>query len=221
MFPSHDQMGVPALTTGEWPNGLNLFNKGFIMGRGGDGGSFASGKYNGLSWSIGSPSGKNRYDGWDGSDAIYVNTSSRVNINNVQGAIAGGGGGGAGGGTGDFGGGGGGAGGGKGGIGAYAQNYNKLPGELNAWEAGGDGGEPGEPGSDGGNSRNIEGGVSSGLKGSTTLVYLQGRGGEAGGGGAGGYKRGGNDPHGGGGGGGRVLTPNASGGDGGDIVGGS
>lgn len=215
-----DEIGVPALTTGEWPSGLTIFNRGFIMGRGGDGGSFASGKYSNLSWSLGSPPGKNRYDGWDGSDAIYVNTKSRVSIDNARGAIAGGGGGGAGGGTGNFGGGGGGAGGGKGGIGSYP-NFNALPGDLNAWEAGGEGGIPGAPGSDGGNSKNIEGGISSGLRGSSTKVFLQGRGGEAGGGGAGGYRRGGNDPHGGGGGGGRVLTPTASGGDGGDIGGGS
>ena len=204
-----DDMDRPALTTGDWPGGLRLINNGFIMGRGGDGGSYAAGRYPNLSWSIGAPPGKNLWDGWDGSDAIFINTTDRITITN-QGAIAGGGGGGAGSGTGNFGGGGGGAGGGKGGVGSYV-NVNKLPGEPNAWESGGEGGAPGLPGGDGGQWRNLP---------ITTTIrrpdnpdaYFGGGGGESGGAGSGGYQRSGNDPHGGGGGGGRILTANAKGG---------
>jgi hypothetical protein len=46
-------MDKPALTTGNWPKGLRLINNGFIMGRGGDGGSYAAGRYPQQSWSIG------------------------------------------------------------------------------------------------------------------------------------------------------------------------
>lgn len=212
-----DIMGEPALTIGNWPNGLTLINKGFIMGRGGDGGSVAAGSAADLSWSIGTPPGKNRGDGWDGSDAININSSSNITILN-EGAIAGGGGGGAGSGSGNFGGGGGGAGGGNGGVGS-SPSRNKLPGEINAWEIGGVGGAPGQPGGDGGNWRNSTEAVTRSR--SNSLFFLQGRGGEAGGGGSGGFKRSGNDPHGGGGGGGRILTPNSRGGAGGDEGGGN
>ena len=204
-----DDMDKPALTTGNWPKGLRLINNGFIMGRGGDGGSLAAGRYPQQSWSIGSPPGKSLYDGWDGGDAIFINTSDSIIINN-QGAIAGGGGGGAGSGTGNFGGGGGGAGGGNGGVGSYP-NFNALPGAPNAWEAGGEGGAPGEPGGDGGNWRNLPLSQTIGRL-LNPNAYLGGGGGEAGGGGSGGYKRGGNDPHGGGGGGGRILSADAKGG---------
>jgi len=209
-----DDMDKPALTTGNWPGGLRLINNGFIMGRGGDGGSLAAGKYPELSWSIGTPPGKSRWDGWDGGDAIFINTTDSVTIIN-QGGIAGGGGGGAGSGTGNFGGGGGGAGGGKGGVGS-SPNVNVLPGTPGAWEAGGEGGAPGLPGGNGNTWRNIilPDAARSGGRAIYTInnAYLGGGGGEAGGGGAGGYKRKGNDPHGGGGGGGRVLTADAKGG---------
>jgi len=204
-----DDMNCPALTTGNWPRGLRLINNGFIMGRGGDGGSLAAGKYHQQSWSIGAPPGKNLWDGWDGSDAIFINTTDKITINN-QGAIAGGGGGGAGSGTGNFGGGGGGAGGGKGGIG-NTTNFNALPGEPNAWESGGEGGAPGQPGGNGGQWRNLP--ITETIRGVRNPdAYFGGGGGESGGAGSGGYQRSGNDPHGGGGGGGRVLTADAKGG---------
>ena len=84
------------------------------MGRGGDGGSLAAVRR----LDVAPPEGKSEWSGYDGGDAIFVNTPDRVNIININGAIAGGGGGGAGSGTGNFGGGGGGAGGGNGGLGA-------------------------------------------------------------------------------------------------------
>jgi len=208
-----DDMNCPALTTGDWPRGLRLINNGFIMGRGGDGGSLAAGKYHQQSWSIGAPPEKNLWDGWDGSDAIFINTTDKITITN-QGAIAGGGGGGAGSGTGNFGGGGGGAGGGKGGIG-NTTNFNALPGEPNAWETGGEGGAPGQPGGNGGQWRNLP--ITTTIKGlrygrGNPDAYFGGGGGESGGAGSGGYQRKGNDPHGGGGGGGRILSRNAKGG---------
>jgi hypothetical protein len=205
-----DDMSKPALTTGNWPGGLTLVNRGFIMGRGGDGGSRAAGKYSNLSWSVGIPPGKNLWDGWDGSDAIEINTSSNITINNQQGAIGGGGGGGAGSGTGNFGGGGGGAGGGVGGVGSYP-DINKQPGEIDAWEAGGVGGAPGRAGGNGGQWRNrpLTETISRLIN---RDAYFGGGGGEAGGAGSGGYKRRRNDPHGGGGGGGRILSANATGG---------
>tara|TARA_R100001509_G_scaffold110288_1_gene66021 strand:+ start:8857 stop:11238 length:2382 start_codon:yes stop_codon:yes gene_type:complete len=213
-----DDMDKPALTTGNWPGGLRLINNGYIMGRGGDGGSYAAGRYPNLSWSIGAPPGKSRWDGWDGGDAIFINTTDRITIVN-QGGIAGGGGGGAGSATGNFGGGGGGAGGGKGGVGSYV-NVNKLPGEPNAWESGGEGGAPGLPGGNGGQWRNLP--ITTTIRGflrrgqlrapGNPDAYFGGGGGESGGAGSGGYKRKGNDPHGGGGGGGRVLAADAKGG---------
>jgi len=210
-----DDMNKPALTTGNWPRGLRLINNGFIMGRGGDGGSYAAGRYPEQPWSIGAPPEKNIWDGWDASDAIFINTTDKITITN-QGAIAGGGGGGAGSATGNFGGGGGGAGGGRGGVGSYP-NFNALPGEPNAWESGGEGGEPGQPGGDGGTWRNLP--IITTLRSvrrffsrGNVNAYFGGGGGESGGAGSGGYKRKGNDPHGGGGGGGRILTANAKGG---------
>ena len=210
-----DDMDKPALTTGDWPKGLRLINNGFIMGRGGDGGSYAAGRYPEQPWSIGAPPGKFIWDGWDASDAIFINTTDRITITN-QGAIAGGGGGGAGSATGNYGGGGGGAGGGRGGVGSYP-NFNADPGEPNAWESGGEGGEPGQPGGDGGTWRNLPiittlRSVRGFLSRGNVDAYFGGGGGESGGAGSGGYKRSGNDPHGGGGGGGRVLAADAKGG---------
>ena len=95
--PSDDK--VPAMIIDQFPGGLELINKGFIMGRGGNGGS----KY-----SI------NR-SGQAGGDAIHVIGNSEIIIDNTQGAIGGGGGGGAPAYNGENSGGGGGAGGGWGG----------------------------------------------------------------------------------------------------------
>jgi len=218
-----DDSEKPALTTGNWPGGLTLINNGFIMGRGGDGGSYAAGNNSRYSWSVGRPPNRQKADGWPGGDAIKINTSSRIVINNRRGAIAGGGGGGAGSGSGNYGGGGGGAGGGKGGVGS-SPDRNKSPGRRGAWEKGGDGGRVGKKGKDGGNWRNESGGISrrgGRFRNSGDKQYLQGRGGEAGGGGAGGWQQSGNDPHGGGGGGGRILKRNARGGRGGDYGGGN
>ena len=204
-----DDPEIPALTTGAWPEGLTLINNGYIMGRGGNGGSYRSV----LTLNVPIAEGKNVWDGNDGGDAIFINTTDSVVITN-NGAIAGGGGGGAGSGTGNFGGGGGGAGGGIGGLGAGPR--------PDQYELGGPGGAPGLPGEDGKNWKNI---IAPVIRAAVRLFgmnpyELQGRGGEAGGGGSGGYKQKGNDPHGGGGGGGRVLTLTATGGAGGDRGGG-
>tara|TARA_R100001126_G_scaffold102722_2_gene88608 strand:+ start:218 stop:2449 length:2232 start_codon:yes stop_codon:yes gene_type:complete len=198
-----DDTELPALTTGNWPGGLTLINNGFIMGRGGDGGSLRSV----LTLDKPIAEGKNIWDGNDGGDAIFINTTDSITITN-NGGIAGGGGGGAGSGTGNFGGGGGGAGGGNGGLGAGPSR--------DQYELGGPGGGPGLPGEDGNNWKNLDTDAIAGR----TRAFLQGRGGEAGGGGSGGFKRKGNDPHGGGGGGGRVLSLTASGGSGGAYGGG-
>ncbi len=178
-----DDTSKPGLTIdGAWPNGLELINHGKIMGRGGDGGSYGDTRHR----SKPKPPGGGYFSGWNGGDAIKIQTTSSITINNKN-AIGGGGGGGAAGTTGDFGGGGGGAGGGKGGNGSRG-------GSSSSYERGGDGGNIGRKGKNGQNSV-----VSSNGK------RLYGDGGEAGGGGSGGYKRSGNDPHGGGGGGGRIL----------------
>ena len=245
-----DDMNIPALTTGDWPGGLRLINNGFIMGRGGDGGSFASGlvsarprmyEYYDGSWSNGFPPNKNLWDGWDGGDAIFINTTDNIIINN-QGAIAGGGGGGAGSASGGFGGGGGGAGGGIGGIALYGTGSTLLESVLSRSNnplrddtispfrnplphgaAGGAGGAPGQPGSNGGNWKNLPSEllfdgygnrmIASGAYSGENIAYFGGGGGEAGGAGGGGYeRRRQSDPVGGGGGGGRILTPDAKGG---------
>ena len=199
-----DKTQKPALKIKHWPNGLTLINKGYIMGRGGDGGSWVSGLR---------PPGGGWFTGWDAGHAIEItqNSPKGVVIDNSKGAIAGGGGGGAGGGTGNYGGGGGGAGGGKGGDGSQGRN-NK-----GSRERGGKGGNPGQKGEDGENWRRVNGPVLGRLN-----LEFQGEGGAAGGGGSGGIKRDGNDPHGGGGGGGRKLSKSGSstGGRGGDKGGG-
>ena len=90
---------VPGMTIGDFRNGLTLINKGFIMGRGGNGG------YKGDS-----------VDGQDGGDAIeIIGSQGEIIINNSEGAIGGGGGGGGGNNISTASGGGGGAGGGTGG----------------------------------------------------------------------------------------------------------
>ena len=177
-----DKAGL--IIDGAWPNGLTLENHGKIMGRGGDGGSFADTKQkNGPK-----PPGGGYFTGWDGGPGILINTRSNIIINNRN-AIAGGGGGGTAGTTGNFGGGGGGAGGGKGGTGA------KESSSGGKYSHGGSGGNIGRKGNNGKNW----------LRSSSYTPKLQGKGGEAGGGGSGGFKRSGDDPHGGGGGGGRIL----------------
>ena len=213
-----DNINTPALKIDDFPGGLALFNKGFIMGRGGDGGSYgattaARGPHHPVPQNtFRQDGGETDYgagaDGWDGGDAIEINTVSAIVIDNTEGAIAGGGGGGGGG----FshtqpGGGGGGAGGGGGGMGS------KL-----AFEAGGVGGAPGRIGGNGANWNNQPG-----------RNDYQGMGGEAGGGGSGGinasrvreFNYSGINPHGGGGGGGRILSPTATGGAGGYNGGGN
>jgi len=212
-----DSINTPALRIDDFPGGLTLINNGYIMGRGGDGGSRAA-----VRWGAGPPwpggpqpplsdrdptqasVGLTNYlNGWPGGDAIQITTTSVITITNDEGAIGGGGGGGAGGGDGNFGGGGGGAGGGNGGMG---DSY----GDVRIVETGGVGGAPGQRGGNGSGWRNNgptdRGGT------------LGGDGGEAGGGGSGGWSRPGNDPHGGGGGGGRILTSDAEGGVGGGIL---
>tara|TARA_R100001079_G_scaffold13203_1_gene6455 strand:+ start:18648 stop:21035 length:2388 start_codon:yes stop_codon:yes gene_type:complete len=200
-----DNIQTPALEINNWSNGLTLINNGYIMGRGGDGGSYGATKQKEQP----SPPGGNYWDGWNGGDAINITSTSRIVIQNNNGAIAGGGGGGAGSGTGNFGGGGGGAGGGNGGMGAKERE--------GIFERGGAGGDIGESGSDGGNWLNRSGNISLGRL--RRNFNLQGRGGQAGGGGSGGFQAAGNDPHGGGGGGGRILTNTAAGGDGGEAGG--
>ena len=125
-----DSINTPALRIDGFPGGLTLINNGYIMGRGGDGGSRAA-----VRWGAGPPwpggpqpplsdrdptqarlQETNYINGWPGGDAIQITTTSVITITN-QGAIGGGGGGGAGGGDGNYGGGGGGAGGGNGGAG--------------------------------------------------------------------------------------------------------
>ena len=226
---SDDASGDKAagMVIGDFPRGITLINKGVIMGRGGDGGSYggtshSSGPHypvprNTFRQSVESPTpgswASGIGDGWDGGDAIEINSPSSIVIDNAEGAIAGGGGGGAGGASGNHGGGGGGAGGGVGGMGS-----------SKGFEPGGLGGEPGQSGGDGRNWRKHTpdpravlraGGVTD-----TDVIHHSGRGyggggGEAGGGGSGGKKRDGEDPNGGGGGGGRILSPTATGGTGG------
>lgn len=198
-----DNTSKPGLTIGNFPNGLTFINKGYIMGRGGDGGSYGATNQKGRS----RPSGGGYFTGWNGGDAIKITSSSVIRIDNSRGAVGGGGGGGAGGGTGNFGGGGGGAGGGEGGIGAKE--------DEGIYETGGGGGSLGSRGGNGGNFLN-----KTWTGKNQYLNGLYGKGGQSGGGGSGGFKKGGNDPHGGGGGGGRKLTSNAKGGDGGRKGGG-
>lgn len=199
-----DNTSKPGLTIGSFPNGLQFINKGYIMGRGGDGGSYGATYQKGGS----RPPNGGYFTGWNGGDAIKITSRSVIKIKNKK-YIAGGGGGGAGGGTGQFGGGGGGAGGGKGGIGAKE--------DEGIYETGGGSGSLGGTGGNGGQwlNRRHTG------KGANAYNGLYGSGGQAGGGGSGGFQQGGNDPHGGGGGGGRKLTSGASGGSGGKYGGGN
>ncbi len=177
-----DRAGL--IIDGAWPKGLTLENHGKIMGRGGDGGSYADTKQKGGP----KPPGGGYFTGWDGGPGMLIGTTSKIIINNRN-AIAGGGGGGTAGTTGNFGGGGGGAGGGRGGTGA------KESSSGGKYSHGGSGGNIGRKGNDGRNW----------LRSSSYTPRLQGKGGEAGGGGSGGFKKSGDDPHGGGGGGGRIL----------------
>jgi len=227
-----DNISTPALKIDSFPGGLTLINNGFIMGRGGDGGSRAA-----VAWGSRDAAGAwtggpvppisdrdetqvtdqetNYLNGWPGGDAIQITTTSVITINNEGGAIGGGGGGGAGGGDGNYGGGGGGAGGGNGGDGDSH--------ERNLIELGGSGGAPGQMGENGEGWRrhvtwerwNTMRTDIAANRGFSVGWNLGGKGGEAGGGGSGGWSRDGNDPHGGGGGGGRILTSGATGGDGG------
>ena len=184
----------------DFPRGVTVINNGFIMGRGGNGGTRESN---------GSGAGQ---DGGDAIKALGVN--GPVVIDNTNGGIAGGGGGGGGAGRGDYSGGGGGAGGGHGGM----SSQSKLV------RFGGAGGAPGEPGDQGrfyvhnwsGHSlvevRNV---ICNNTRG-PGFDILPGIGGEAGGSGAAGkpmpYRDRSSYSSGIGGGGGRILTAGATGG---------
>ena len=203
--PKADHIKIPAIQIDEFPNGLDLINNGFIMGRGGDGG------YNYKGWKR---SGGKYGKGQNGGDAIRVTSNSRIVINNKNGAIAGGGGGG--GGAGDQGGGGGGGAG--GGWGGTSISFNteteagnigdgrRIPPPTKAKDAymTSGGGSGGAPGQSGGNGQFYPASRSRGIS--------PGQGGQAGGSGAGGVKAGDPDFQGTGGGGGRVLTITATGG---------
>jgi hypothetical protein len=183
-----------AMVIGNFPRGLTLVNNGFIMGRGGDGGTRS---FNG--------SGA----GQAGGDAIkFTGSIGPVTVENENGAIAGGGGGGGGAGRGNFSGGGGGAGGGDGGA-------------SNKTNDGGQGGAPGEPGTQGryyvwylsGPSLNAVKNVVMNDSHGPGFDVVPGIGGEAGGSGGGGKVQSrGLTSSGNGGGGGRVLTAGALGG---------
>jgi hypothetical protein len=208
---------VPAMIIDEFPQGLTLINKGFIMGRGGNGGSLQT-------------------NGQDGGDAIRVIGNSEIVIDNTDGAIAGGGGGGSASKDGESGGGGG-AGGGWGGTAAVYQlpgwDFGDGDGSLqDFWRstaAGGAGGDPGQPGGHGRWYNNFQSLYSLQLFKATgdvvtvgwgpAVPLLPGVGGEAGGSGAWGRSRNGVDDQGSGGGGGRVLSPTAYGGGSGGVPG--
>ena len=215
--PRADYNKIPALQIDEFSNGLDLINNGFIMGRGGDGGSNYSKEARNQSIGVGQ----------NGGDAIQVTSNSRIVINNKNGAIGGGGGGGGASSTGEYSGGGGGAGGGWGGS-SISFNEEKEAGNIGdgrrrtegmpGWKGlqdlalmtsgGGAGGAPGQAGGDGDYlerplSRSISGFV---------YTALASQGGQAGGSGAGGRERRGTDENGTGGGGGRVLSKTATGG---------
>ena len=233
--PDNDK--VPAMVIDDFPGGLTLINKGFIIGRGGDGGSYYT-------------------DGQNGGDAIHVIGNSEITIDNTAGGIGGGGGGGSASKLGNSGGGGG-AGGGWGGTASIFQlpgwnNYGDGDGRvittseveannLSVFDyldnkpykptaAGGRGGAPGQPGGHGRWYNNFVSQYSLQLfkaQGDIVTVgwgpsrvLLPGVGGEAGGSGAGGraISRG-VDDQGSGGGGGRILTSTASGGGTGGIPG--
>ena len=223
--PNDDK--VPAMVIDQFPEGLELINNGFIMGRGGNGGTH----YRPLK------------DGQAGGDAIHVIGNSEIVINNTQGAIGGGGGGGAPAYRGENSGGGGGAGGGWGGTSRMfvpGQPYYNGDGDGSRAEGGwadgtlttGSGGSGGQPGQPGGNGHYFVRVVSQHslqlFKGAGDIVtvgwgpryeILPGIGGQAGGSGAGGRKWRGRDSAGTGGGGGRILTSTAYGGGTGGVPG--
>ena len=221
---------VPAMIIDEFPGGLELVNNGFIMGRGGNGGSYYSDPYR---------------HGQDGGDAIHIIGNSEITIkNNTGGGIAGGGGGGAASNDGESGGGGG-AGGGWGGTSGihgikrslyvndgdgHLGRYDRHSGQNAPTTAGG--GRGGDPGQPGGHGRYYQRMVSQQslqeFKAAGDIVtvgwgpryvILPGIGGEAGGSGAGGQSWSGTDDQGTGGGGGRILSPTAYGGGTGGVFG--
>ena len=225
---------VPGMIIDEFPQGLTLINKGFIMGRGGNGGTVYT-------------------DGQNGGDAIHVIGNSEIIIDNTQGAIGGGGGGGSPSKTGESGGGGG-AGGGWGGTASIFQlpgwNFgdgdgsiydvesgdfkgsNFLEGHYRFWRTTAAGGRGGDPGQLGGHGRyynkftsqfslqlfKAKGDIVTSGWGPSTII-LPGVGGEAGGSGALGRSQRGTDNQGSGGGGGRILTATAYGGGTGGVPG--
>jgi hypothetical protein len=183
-----DVTGIAALTIdGSWPNGVTLINNGYIIGKGGNGGSNLQQNVN-----------TSIKPGGNGGSAMSLSINNLIIVNNSGAFIAGGGGGG---GSGGFyspssvswaGSGGGGAGGGSGG---YTQNtfFVNAPG--------GNGGSVGTSGSDGtaleaatsigsggGGGRILPGtGGQGGFYGSVSSNQGFGRGGGAGGGGGHGY----------------------------------
>ena len=220
-----DDDKVPGMIIDTFPGGLTLINKGFIMGRGGNGGSAFN------------------VAGQDGGDAIHVIGNSEITIDNTAGGIGGGGGGGSP--SWRMGvfnsGGGGGAGGGWGGTsqvcipGAWLYS-NDGDGSIAKWTerngiiipstgGGGSGGAPGQPGGHGLYYCSLPSKYSLQLfkaQGDIVTVgwgpgalLLPGVGGEAGGSGAGGLANG----QGTGGGGGRILTSTAYGGGTGGVPG--
>ena len=145
-----DNTALPALDTGgPFPAGLTLINNGYIIGKGGDGGTIGTSVFP-------SPTGRGR----NGGNALSVNSSGIGFTNN--GYVAGGGGGGGSAGSQDpFGpsinpglgfagvGGGGGAGGGNGGI-AIGSSPSRVP------APGGAGGAIGQSGADGTSNGRID-----------------------------------------------------------------
>tara|TARA_R110000824_G_scaffold224184_2_gene411876 strand:- start:2249 stop:5014 length:2766 start_codon:yes stop_codon:yes gene_type:complete len=228
--PNDDK--VPAMIIDEFPGGLELVNKGFIMGRGGNGGTHYRPDKSGQS----------------GGDAIHVIGNSEITIDNTDGGIGGGGGGGAPAwkpGAGVQSGGGGGAGGGWGGtseifIPGRPYHSDDGDGSIAGWmespgviiPATGGGGNGGEPGQPGGHGRwygkfpshyslqqfKARGDIVTVGWGPRAII-LPGVGGEAGGSGAGGIRHSGRDSQGTGGGGGRILTATAYGGGTGGVLG--
>lgn len=152
--------GTPALTTGNFPNGLTIVNNGFIAGMGGAGGPAPG-------------------NGFPGGNAISLGCSLTINNTNGSAYIGGGGGGGA-----SAGGGGGGAGGGAGG--ASSSTTGSIPGGAGGGinSSGGNGGANPALGSgaySGGGGGRIFPGVGGAARTSTTDATLGGLGGGAGG----------------------------------------
>lgn len=109
---------IPALTTGNFPNGLTIINEGYIAGKGG----YGMGPVNPLDGS----SAMDSDPPGDAGDAISLGCN--VVIESSSGGYIGGGGGGGGGGylTNECAGGGGGAGGGRGGVAYNKDNLNSI-----------------------------------------------------------------------------------------------